>query len=49
MLDKSWQAVDALSANTVEAPVYWEQFEPSPGTFDTDNIDALVAKARATD
>lgn len=48
MLDASWKAVDALSANTVEAPVYWEQFEPEPGRFDTANVDALIAKARAT-
>ncbi|MBY8827625.1 DUF5597 domain-containing protein [Hephaestia mangrovi] len=46
MLDRSWQSVEALHANTVEAPVYWEQFEPSPGHFDTTNIDALIAKAR---
>src|SRR5690242_5827500 len=46
LLDQSWQSVEALHANTVEAPVYWEQFEPSPGHFDTTNIDALIAKAR---
>ncbi|GAA4778706.1 DUF5597 domain-containing protein [Stakelama sediminis] len=48
-LDDAWQAVEALHANTVEAPIYWEQFEPRPGKFDTTNIDALIAKARATD
>ncbi|WNO53416.1 DUF5597 domain-containing protein [Stakelama saccharophila] len=49
MLDASWKSVEALAANTVEAPVYWEQFEPEQGRFDTENVDALIAKARATD
>ncbi|MBW4331636.1 DUF5597 domain-containing protein [Stakelama sp. CBK3Z-3] len=49
MLDSAWQSIDALSANTVEAPVYWEQFEARPGQYDTRNVDALIAKARATD
>ena len=48
-LDTAWQSVEALSANTVEAPVYWEQFEPVRGQFDTSNLDALIAKARQTD
>jgi len=37
----------ALHANTVEAPVYWEQFEPQPGRFDFTNVDAIVEGARA--
>lgn len=41
--------VVALHANTVEAPVYWEQFEPSPGRYDTTNLDALIAQARQRD
>ena len=48
MLDQSWQSVEALHPNAVEAPVYWEQFEPSSGQFDTTNVDALIAKARTT-
>src|SRR5580700_8029479 len=34
MLPKVWPAVEYLQANTVEIPVYWEQFEPDPGRFD---------------
>ncbi|HET7102758.1 MAG TPA: DUF5597 domain-containing protein, partial [Terracidiphilus sp.] len=37
----------ALHANTVEAPVYWEQFEAEEGHFDYTNVDALVEGARA--
>nr|WP_166768663.1 DUF5597 domain-containing protein [Xanthomonas arboricola] len=46
VLPKALDEVVALHANTVEAPVYWEQFEPAPGRFDTTNVDALIAGAR---
>jgi hypothetical protein len=45
-LPQVWESMAALHANTVEAPVYWEQFEPQPGTFDFTNVDALVKGAR---
>jgi hypothetical protein len=32
---------------SIEAPVYWEQFEPEEGRFDYDNVDRLVEGARA--
>jgi len=38
----------ALHANTVEAPVYWEQMEAQPGKFDFSSVDAIVDGARAT-
>ena len=41
-----WKALAELHANTVEAPVYWEQVEPQPGKFDWDNVDLLVKGAR---
>ncbi len=47
-LDRAWAAAEALAPNTIEAPVYWEQFEPEPGRYDTANLDALIARARAT-
>ena len=47
VLPEVWDDVLALHPNTLEAPVYWEQFEPSPGHYDTRNIDALLAGARA--
>lgn len=46
MLPEVWPAVERLHANTVEAPVYWEQMEPSKGRFDFSVVDALVAGAR---
>src|SRR4051812_25010199 len=47
MLPKVWPAVEALHANTVEFPIYWEQFEPKRGEFDTTVLDTLLAEARA--
>jgi beta-galactosidase GanA len=46
ILPKVWPAVDRLHANTVEAPVYWEQLEPVQGKFDYTAVDALLAGAR---
>ena len=46
-LSQVWESMAALHANTVEAPVYWEQFEPRAGQFDYSNIDAIVLGARA--
>jgi hypothetical protein len=41
-----WPALEAMHANTVEAPVYWEQMEPSPGEFDFSTVDLLIQGAR---
>ncbi len=41
-----WQAAEFMHANTIEAPVYWEQLESAPGQFDFTNVDALVSGAR---
>lgn len=46
MLPQVWPAIEAIHANTVEAPVYWEQLEAQPGRFDFTNVDALVNQAR---
>jgi beta-galactosidase GanA len=46
MLPEVWPAVERLHANTVEAPVYWEQMEPTNGRFDFSVVDALLAGAR---
>lgn len=49
MLPQVWPAIKALGANTVEMPVYWEQFEPKPGVFDTSVLDTLIAQCRKHD
>jgi beta-galactosidase GanA len=46
-LPQVWLALEAMHANTVEAPVYWEQMEPQPGHYDFSNVDALLHGARA--
>ena len=46
-LPQVWDSMAALHANTIEAPVYWEQFEPQEGRFDFSNVDQLVEGARA--
>ena len=45
-IPKAWAALEDLHANTVEAPVYWEQTEPKPGSFDFSTVDLLVNGAR---
>jgi beta-galactosidase GanA len=46
-MDRFFDGVKALGANTAETPVYWELVEPEPGRFDFRLVDALVEKARA--
>jgi hypothetical protein len=48
-LPRVWNSMADLHANTIEAPIYWEQFESQPGKFDFTNIDAIVKGARAHD
>jgi beta-galactosidase GanA len=47
LLPKVWPAIEFMHANTVEIPVYWEQFEPKQGQFDYSAVDALLTQARA--
>src|SRR5271165_895794 len=46
MLPKVWPAMEYLNVNTVEIPVYWEQFEPKPGQYDCAIVDMLLKEAR---
>jgi beta-galactosidase GanA len=46
MLPKVWPAVEQLRANTVEVPVYWEQWESTQGQFDASVLHTLLAQAR---
>ncbi|PYY11345.1 MAG: hypothetical protein DMG61_19355, partial [Acidobacteria bacterium] len=45
-LPQVWKSLEALHANTIEAPVYWEQIESRPSQFDWTNVDQLVRGAR---
>lgn len=45
-LPKVWPVVEMLGANTLEIPIYWEQFEPEPGQFDYHIIDTIITQAR---
>lgn len=48
-LPQVWQSMAALHANTIAAPVYWEQLEPAEGRFDFTNVDQIVQGARTHD
>ena len=45
-LPQVWESMAALHANTMAAPVYWEQLEPQQGHFDFSNVDQIVEGAR---
>jgi hypothetical protein len=45
-LPAALSAANAMHANTVEAPVYWEQIEPAKGAFDFGNVDLMIEQAR---
>src|SRR5436853_7399608 len=47
VLPQVWPAIEAIHANTVEAPVYWEQLESQSGRFDFSVVDELVKQARS--
>lgn len=45
-LPKVWPAIAYLHANTLETPIYWEQFEPKERRFDYSQVDTVLAQAR---
>ncbi|MDN5286592.1 MAG: hypothetical protein JWR38_2866 [Mucilaginibacter sp.] len=46
MMPQLWQAVEAIHANTLEVPLYWEQIEAQQGRFDFSLIDTLLNQSR---
>lgn len=47
MLPEVWPAIEDIHANTLEAPVYWQQMEPQRGHFDFSDVDTIIDQARA--
>lgn len=41
-----WDAVQAMGANTLEIPIYWEMIEPQNGQFDFSSVQMLLDQAR---
>ena len=46
VLPKVWSAMEVLHANTLEIPIYWEQFEPEPDHYNYHIIDMIITQAR---
>jgi len=46
ILRKEWPQLKELHANTLEAPVYWQNIEPQRGVFNFSELDSLVLGAR---
>jgi hypothetical protein len=49
MLPGVWSTIESMHANTLEIPIYWEQFEPEPGKFDYSMIQMVLDQARERD
>lgn len=46
MMPGVWKAIETMHANTLEAPIYWEQIEAQQGNFNFSLIDTLLFQAR---
>ncbi len=46
VMPRIWPTIEKLHANTVEMPIYWEQFEPQQGHFDDSTLHVLLDQAR---
>ena len=46
MLPKVWSSIETMHANTLEAPLYWQQIEPAEGTFDFSVMETIIKQAR---
>jgi beta-galactosidase GanA len=49
VLPQVWSAMETLDVNTLEIPIYWEQFEPRPGQYDYSVVNAIITQARERD
>jgi len=46
-MERSWSKFKAMSMNTVEYPVYWNEIEREEGKFDFSDFDQILRRARA--
>ncbi len=46
MLPGVWNTIESMHANTLEVPIYWEQFEPESGKYDYSMIQMVLDQAR---
>ena len=46
VLPNVWSAIAAMDANTLEVPVYWQQLQPTPQSFDFSIVDTMIKQAR---
>ncbi|MCB0666597.1 MAG: DUF5597 domain-containing protein [Saprospiraceae bacterium] len=44
--DRFWDQARELGCNTIEAPVYWQNIEPEPGTYNFTELENLILEAR---
>jgi len=47
LLETAWPKLKAMSANTVEYPIYWNEIEPQEGHFDFGDFDKILLRARS--
>lgn len=46
LTDRFWEQAKQLNANTIEAPIYWQNIEPEPGKFNFKELNHLILSAR---
>lgn len=49
LTDQFWNQAKELGCNTIEAPVYWQNIEPEPGTYQFSELENLILEARRHD